>query len=144
MGAADMERAVRNLDHRVTRVEQILPTLATKEDLQSAIEPLATRAELEAAIEPLATRAEMRAAIEEAIEEAIEPLATKAELVELEQRMRTHFNVVMESIRDDIRLIVTGVANLSLRMDDLRSELKTDIAGLDRRLMRVEAGQVKH
>ena len=114
MDAETMEQRVNDLDRRVGRVEQILPTLATKADL------LATKAELEAtiagaiagAIEPLATRAELRA--------AIEPLATRAELraaiAESEERMRRHFDVVAESLRDDIRLIAEGLAALSERV----------------------------
>ena len=179
MDKHQMERVVSNLDRRVDRVEQILPTLATKDDLQAVIEPLATKAELQAAIEPFATKAELQAAIEPfatkaelqaaieplatkaelsaALGKAVEPLATKAELqetkVELqetrvdlrtaideaERRMRTHFDVVTESLHDDVRLIATGMADLSQRMDQLRGELKTDVAGVDRRLMRVEA-----
>jgi hypothetical protein len=45
-----------NLDRRLANVEQILPTLATKDELNT----LATKAELAAAIAPLATKAEMR------------------------------------------------------------------------------------
>ena len=97
-----MEALLRNVDRRVARIEQKLPTLAT-------------RAELEAAIEPLATKADLQAAISS----AIEPLATKAQLQatidELEQRMRIHFDVVTESLRDDIQLIATGLADLSQR-----------------------------
>src|SRR4051812_18087506 len=33
MRVSDMEDAIKNLDHRLARVEQILPTLATKLDL---------------------------------------------------------------------------------------------------------------
>ena len=156
MDQDDMEQGFRNLDRRVERVEQILPTLATKDDLQAAIKPLATKAELRAAIdkavEPLATKAELRAAVRPlatkaelrtAIDEAVAPLATKAELQGAiggaEGRMRTHFDVVTESLRDDVRLIAAGMADLSQRMDQLRGELKTDIAVIDRRLMRVEA-----
>jgi hypothetical protein len=39
-------RHFESLDRRLARVEQILPTLATKEELQAAIAPLATREEL--------------------------------------------------------------------------------------------------
>ena len=46
-----------NLDRRLSRVEQILPTLATKDDLRT----LATKEELAAAIAPLATKEELRA-----------------------------------------------------------------------------------
>ena len=99
MDAETMEQRVNDLDRRVGRVEQILPTLATKADLEAAIEPLATRAELRAAIEPLATRTELHAAIAES-----------------EERMRRHFDVVAESLRDDIRLIAEGLAALSERV----------------------------
>jgi len=138
-----MEQRFNNLEGRTDRIEQILPTLATKDDLQAAIEPLATKAELRAAIEPLATRAEMRAAIDA----AVEPLATKVEfqglrtefqglrtefqglrtefqdlrtellgtIADSEQRMRTHFDVVTESLRDDIKLIAAAFDSLARR-----------------------------
>ena len=122
MRTEQMEQRFSNLEGRVDRIEQILPTLATRDDLQAAIEPLATKAELRAAIEPLATKAEMRAAIDA----AVEPLATKAELRDLrdevlgriadsEQRMRTHFDLVTESLRDDIKLIATAFESLAQR-----------------------------
>ncbi len=131
MNLEQMEQRFENLERRVDRVEQILPTLATRDDLQAAIEPLATKAELQAAIEPLATKAELRAAIEPLatkaeLRAAIEPLATKAELQDLktellatiadsEQRMRTHFDLVTESLRDDIKLIATAFESLARR-----------------------------
>ena len=68
----DEMQGLRNLDHRVERVEQLLPTLATKNDLQAAI-------------------------------------------AGAERRMRTHFDVVAESLRDDIQLIATALATLSQR-----------------------------
>ena len=34
MTPTEMEDALNNLDHRLSRVEQILPTLATKDDLE--------------------------------------------------------------------------------------------------------------
>jgi hypothetical protein len=92
------------------------------------------------AVEPLATKAEMHVAIAD----AVEPLATKDSLDELEQRMRTHFDVATESLRDDVRLIATAVATLSQQVDHNHRKLEADIAGLDRRLMRVEAGQAQH
>ena len=138
-----MEQRFDNLEGRVDRIEQILPTLATKGDLQAAVEPLATKAELraaiDAAVEPLATKAELRAAIDAAVEPlatkaelraaidaAFEPLATKVELRDLrtevlarvtesEQRIRTHFDVVTESLRDDIKLIATAFESLARR-----------------------------
>jgi len=46
MEPADLATAVENLDRRLGRVEQILPTLATKEDLADAVATLATKDEL--------------------------------------------------------------------------------------------------
>ena len=106
MRAEQMEQRFNNLEGRVDRIEQILPTLATKDDLGAAIEPLATKAELRAAIEPLATKAELR-------ELRVELLAT---IAESEQRMRTHFDVVTESLRDDIKLIAAAFESLAQRM----------------------------
>ena len=77
---------LKNLDRRLARVEQILPTLATKEELQAAIAPLATKEELRA---------------------AIAPLATKDDLGEL----RRHMDVLTESLREDIHLIAAHVAS---------------------------------
>ena len=37
MTPSDVETMIRNLDTRTTRIEQILPTLVTKEDLSTAL-----------------------------------------------------------------------------------------------------------
>ncbi|HEY7790761.1 MAG TPA: hypothetical protein VIC33_09640 [Vicinamibacterales bacterium] len=80
------------MNKRLTRVEQILPTLATKADLAAAIEPL----------------------------------ATKADVAKEGETTRRHFDAVAER-----------------KVEDLRTELKADIRGLDRRLMRLEADRPK-
>ena len=100
MSTVEMEQRLENVERRVDRIEQMLPTLATRDDLKAAIAPLATKAELRAAIAPLATKAELRAAIAES-----------------EQRMRTHFDMVAEGLRDDIRLVAEAVVALSERVD---------------------------
>ena len=87
MSTVEMEQRLENVERRVDRIEQILPTLATREDLKAAIAPLATKAELRAAI------------------------------AESEQRMRTHFDMVAEGLRDDIRLVAEAVVTLSERVD---------------------------
>jgi ubiquinone biosynthesis protein UbiJ len=89
------------------------------------------------AVEPLVTRDEMR----EAIGKAIEPLATKVDVREEGLRTRRHFDVVAESLTGDIRLIAEGQVHLQQSFEELRTELKTDMAGLDRRLMRLEASR---
>ena len=166
-----LEEVVRNVNERLGRVEQILPTLATKAELgeaiaqavaplatkaelQAAIAPLATKAELQAAIAPLATKAELQAAIaplatKAELQAAIAPLATKAELQDTRSELRReiheegehtrqHFDVVAERLEGHIRLVAEGQVLLQERFDDLRTELKADIAQLDRRVMRLE------
>jgi hypothetical protein len=83
MDNATVAARLENLDHRVDRIEQILPTLATKEDLNATKEDV--RREVQLATEPLATKEELRRAIaplatKEGLERAIAPLATKEEL----------------------------------------------------------------
>ena len=110
MDLVELEQVVRNVDARVARIEQILPTLATKEDLKT----FATKEELRTAIAPLATKEELRA--------AVAPLATKEELrslgAELREeireegdRSRRHMDVITESLRGDIHLIAEHVAS---------------------------------
>ena len=113
MDTAQMEQRLGSVERRVDRIEQILPTLATRNDLKAAIAPLATKAELRAAIAPLATKAELRAAIGESEQRMRAHVADAVSASE--QRMRTHFDVVAESLRDDIKLVAEAVAALSER-----------------------------
>jgi hypothetical protein len=130
---------VRNIDARLMRVEQILPGLATRDELQAGIAPLATREELQAAIVPLATRAELQAAIaplatRAELQAAIAPLATReelhaalhawaqqlrAEIKEEGERSRRCTDVMIEDLRDDNRLILEHLIALSARVDAL-------------------------
>jgi len=55
-----LEQVVRNVDARLTRLEQILPTLATKAELKEAVAPLATRDEMHAAIAEAVARVTRR------------------------------------------------------------------------------------
>jgi hypothetical protein len=83
-----------NLDRRLAPVEQILPTLATKEELRLAIEQLATKEELRLAIEPLATKEELR---------------------EEGERIRRHMTVLIEHQADKIQLLIDHVLSLRPR-----------------------------
>jgi hypothetical protein len=122
MDVEPIEAVVRNINIRLEKVEQILPALATKVELDAAIAPLATKAELAAAIAPLATKAELRAEVRE---EGV--------------RTRQHFDAVAERLEGQIRLVAEGVVALQQRQDADRTELKADIASLDRRVTRLEA-----
>jgi hypothetical protein len=81
------------IDHRLARVEQILPTLATKDELKT----LATKDELNAAVALLATKEELR---------------------EEGERSRRHMDVIAESLRSDIHLIAEHVASAMSRKPD--------------------------
>jgi hypothetical protein len=101
-----------NLDRRLARVEQILPTLATREELRIAIAPLATRAELRVAIA-----------------EAIAPLATKQELEALStdlrreirdegEQSRRYMDGLIEGQRSDIQLLAGHLTAVLARLSD--------------------------
>ena len=104
---------VKNVDARLARVEQILPTLSTREEVQAATARLATRDEMQAAIAeavaPLPTRDEMHAAIaaavaplpsrdemHAAIAAAVAPLSTREEL-------HTAMHTLAEELRGEIK-----------------------------------------
>src|SRR6185295_11871160 len=116
MDPLPLEQVVRNLNHRLGHAEQILPTLATKDDLHEAIAPLATRDEL------LATTGDLRKDIRDS-----------------EERTRRHFDVVAERLEGHIRLVADGQVVLQERVDELRTDLRADLARLDKRMMRLEA-----
>jgi hypothetical protein len=80
-----------NLDRRLARVEQILPTLATKEELR-------------------ATEGELRLAIAA----AVAPLATTDEIREL----RRHMDVLSESQRGDIQLLAEHLTVVMSKLTD--------------------------
>jgi hypothetical protein len=126
MADDSLQTTLNNIDVRLTRVEQILPGLATREELRAAIAPLATREEMRAAITaaittavaPLATREEMHAAIAA----AVAPLATREELRELRvqwEQDRHHWTMMFEDLRDDNRIILEHLLALSVRVDAL-------------------------
>ena len=145
MDDAVVATQLENLDRRVGRIEQILPRLATRDDLQAAITPLATKEELQRAIAPLATKEELRQAIDQAvaplatkaelrraIDEAVAPLAKKEELHgelgvqkdELRQeireegeRSRCHMDVLIEAQRTDIQLLAEHLSTVMSKLD---------------------------
>ncbi|MGE3842816.1 MAG: hypothetical protein AB7I50_14665 [Vicinamibacterales bacterium] len=147
MTSNEFGAVVESIDRRLAKVEQILPTLATKAEMEAAtakaIEPLATRAEMDAAIAkaiaPLATKAEMEAAIAK----AIEPLATRAEMRaeirEEGERTRRHFAVVAEGLGESLKSIADGHAALTQQLSDMKAAHDGDIARLDARVTRLEA-----
>jgi hypothetical protein len=145
-----------NVERRLTRLEQILPTLATKADFETAISaavaPLATKAELDeklaAAIAPLATKAELAAAIaplatKAELAAAIAPLATKAEMREENERTRDQMKVLIEAVHDDVRIVAEGLVSLRSEMKEGMQRLDTRLTHIDGRVTRLEVGRSK-
>ncbi len=147
MDAMEAENLLKKLDRRLQNVEQILPTLPTRDEMHAAIaeavRPLPTRDERHAAIAeavgPLPTRDEMHAAVAE----AVGPLATRAEMREEGERTRRHFDVVAESLREDIRLIAEGQLALQAEVRQGRTELNGRLKNHEVRITRLEASQAR-
>jgi len=148
MDLVELEQVVRNVDARLTRIEQILPTLATKKDLKAHatkenLKAWTTKGDLKA----YATKDDLKAfATKDDLRKAIEPLVTREEmhaaLREEGQRTRTHFNAVAERLETKIQLIAEGQVALQERFEDLRKDVHGDVAQIDRRVTRLEASRV--
>ncbi len=116
MTPIEMETLLRNIDARTARIEQILPTLATKaevaqcatkEELAAAVATLATKAELAAAVATLATKEELAR-----LAAVVAELPTRAEMKEGLDEVRRHALVLHEDVRADIRLLAEYVVGL--------------------------------
>jgi hypothetical protein len=88
----EMEALIKNVNARLARVEQILPTLATKEDLRG----LATRKDLR----EFATKRDLRGL---ATKDELRGLATKDELRAMIEEMRATKEDLRTEIRDSRR-----------------------------------------
>jgi hypothetical protein len=119
-----VEHHVQDLERRVSTVEQILPTLATKTDLADL--RAAMKADLAAAIAPLATKADIAADLQRAADET-----------------RRHIDVVAEGLRADIWMIAEGVVSLHARVDAHHAQTTGVLAEHDRRLTRLETSRPK-
>ena len=107
MTPTEMEQQFEMIDRRLAGIEQILPTLATKADL----ERYATKADLER----FATKADL------------ERFATKADLAEglAQQRAFT------ESVRDEVRTVAEGLAALTVTVSAIHHTLDTLVTRLE-------------
>ena len=112
LSAADMERVLENLDRRLRGVEQILPTLATKSDL----ERFATRTELER----FATKADLKR------------YATKKDVSAAVDTMRRHTDMRFEDLRDDISKVAEAVGSLVSTVQANQTTLEAVVVRLDR------------
>jgi hypothetical protein len=108
MTASEMEDVLKTLDLRTSRIEQILPTLATKDDLKAFatkddLKAFATKEDLKA----YATREDLKAL---ATKEELQ--AVKKELQEAIQEVDRHAKVMYESVKSDTQMIAEYVASM--------------------------------
>ena len=103
LSPTDMERVLENLDRRLVTVEQILPTLATRADLDRF-----------------------------ATKEDLERFATKDELGHAIEAMRRHTDMRFEDLRDDIGKVADGVAAIGATLQTHQKTLETVVTRLDR------------
>ena len=96
MPSVDVLAMVKNLDQRLSAVEQILPTLATKEDLKA----FATKEDLKA----FATK------------EDLKDYPTRAEMNDKFEEAKRFALVLHEDLKDDIRLIAEHLADVMNRL----------------------------
>ena len=109
MDALTLEDVVRKFDLRFDRIEQFLPTLVTRAELEGM---------------QLATKAELRDEI-------------RAESVET----RRYMKVLVEDLRDEIRLLAEGLVVLDARDARQHAELLRADGGLDLRVTALEVGR---
>ena len=105
MPAVDVLAMVKNLDQRLSAVEQILPTLATKDDLKV----FATKEDLKA----FATKEDLKAF---ATKEDLKAYPTRAEMNEKFEEAKNFARVLHEDLKDDIRLIAEHLADVMTRL----------------------------
>jgi hypothetical protein len=96
MTGTEMEDVPKNLDLRLTNVEQILPTLATKEDLKA----LATKEDLKA----YATKEDLKA------------FSTREEVRDLFDEAKRHAVVLFERTQEQLEILAAHLADISQRL----------------------------
>jgi hypothetical protein len=125
MDQSDMETLIRNVDartrrieERTTRIEQILPTLVTKEDAKAFL----TKEDAQA----FATKDDLK------------QFATKDDVREDGERTRRHFDAIAEQWRADIALIAEGHKATRVYVDGQLAETRATLESHDTRIMKLE------
>ncbi|MGE0444969.1 MAG: hypothetical protein AB7P99_07045 [Vicinamibacterales bacterium] len=122
MADTQMEAAIRTLVQQVGDIAQILPTLATKADL----ERFASKDDLER----FATRDDLQRF---ATRDDLQRFATRDDLDEGLERVKRQSLVLFESLRDDIRLIAEALAVYSQKTDATAARLASLVETLQRK-----------
>jgi hypothetical protein len=118
-----------------------LVPLATRAELDARLAPLATRAELDARLAPLATRDELDSGLEmlrAEFEDRVAGLPTREELKQEHLETRAHIDARFEEVHHRFKILAEGYEHVSDKLDKVHEDLKKDIAGVDRRVMKLE------
>lgn len=129
MPTDDTGEVLKNIDQRLQNVEQILPTLATKDELNAAVSQLATKEELRAAVAQLATKEELNAAVVQ--------LTAKAE--EEGDRSRRYMKILNEEIKATVKVYAEHLVALDARDAHQQGETLKRHVALERRVTALEA-----
>jgi exonuclease VII large subunit len=147
MKPMNLGQVVRNIDRRLERVEQILPTLPTREELDRKLDEkiatLVTREEfeqkLDAKVAQLVTKEEFdrkldeklallvtREELDQKFDEKLRPLNARIDrldqrITEEAERSRTYTQIHYESLKGDIQLLADGVVKVQLTLDRMVS-----------------------
>ena len=132
MGADNLEARVKNIDDRTKRIEQILPTLATKDDLKG----FPTKDDPKG----FATRDDLKGF---PTKDDPKGFATKDDVREEGERTRRHFNAVAERIEASVKGIAEGHEATKAHVNTQLNEVSTTLASHDRRIMKLEADSMK-
>ena len=118
-----MEEQIKNLAARTIAIEQILPTLATRQDLRDEVAKLATKDDLRLTTDALqlematlATRDELRLTTA-ALRHEMAKLATKDELKAGLEDAKRYALMLNEATRDDIRLLAEHLLAMRSQLD---------------------------
>jgi hypothetical protein len=118
-------------------LDGVIATLATKEDLK------AERRELDAVIATLATKEDLKAF---ATKDDLKAFPTRDEMRaaihEAAAQTRTHFDVIAESLRDEIRIALEGHSSTTSRVASLEGDcdrLDAKYEQVDRRVTALES-----
>jgi len=114
MSPVDVMAMVKKLEQRMSAAEQILPTLATKEDLKAFatkedLKAFATKEDLKA----FATKEDLKAF---ATKEDLKNFPTRAEMEEKFEEARRFALVLHEDLKSDVALVAEHLADVMTRL----------------------------
>ncbi|MPZ20547.1 MAG: hypothetical protein GEV06_21925 [Luteitalea sp.] len=139
-----------NLQHQTTRIDA-LPTRdeldarldTLRGEFEDRVAALPTRDEFEARLAALPTRDEFEARLaalptRDELEIRVAGLPTREELKQEHLETRGHIDARFEEVHRRFKILAEGYEHVSDKLDKVHEDLKKDIAGVDRRVMKLE------